>query len=447
MPSEARSCAHEVLRRVSERDAYADRAFHAAAASLGPRDRALAMRISYGAVQRMGTLDETIGALAGRRLDRLDGAVLAALRAGLYELLYLDGSPDRAVVHDSVEIVKRSGSRGAGLVNAVLRRASSERGQLLSALDDSTPQDAAAAHSHPRWLAELWWEHLGPDRARSLMAANNEQGEVSVRVNTLIADPGDAAASLPVAEPAGQASLRGVHLPEALVLSGPFDVTASRLWREGAIVAQSRAAMLVCRILDPRPGERVLDLCAAPGGKSTHIAALMGGEGELVAVESHPGRARALREAVARTRTGIVSVEQADAALPRDDGRRFHRVLLDAPCSGLGTLQSHPDLRWRMSPERIETLAELQGRMLAAAATAVEAGGTLVYSTCTISPAENERQIDAFLNAHPDFAVEPLQLAPTGAGDDRCPTPDRFLTTLPDIDRTAGFFIARLRRS
>lgn len=433
-PSEARACAHVVLRRF-QHGAYVDRAFHSAAAGLGARDRSLAMRISFGAVQRAGTLDHLIERIASRPTGRLDDAVLAALRAGLYELLYMHGAPDRAVVDDTVELVKQGSSRGGGLVNAVLRRAGRERQQLIEDFEESTPESAAIAHSHPLWLARMWWQQLGGERARTLMAAGNEPAEPSLRVNTLVSEPAAVAAQLPVRR---GGSLLGVPLPEALALEEPFDLSSSALWREGAMIAQSRAAMLASIALDPQPGQRVLDLCAAPGGKSTHLAALMGGDGRVLAVEGNAKRAGALRATVARMRASIVTVVHRDA-LALTGAERFHRVLLDAPCSGLGTLQAHPDLRWRMTPERIATLTELQAALLHAAAARVDAGGLLVYSTCTISRSENEHQIDSFLQSHPDFRVEP----PSGVQ----PTVDgRFLLTLPDRDRTAGFFIARMRR-
>ncbi len=308
----------------------------------------------------------------------------------------------------------------------------------MGQLDDATPEAAAVAHSHPQWLAQMWWRQLGADCARSVMAADNEPAESALRVNTLLADPAEVAAGLGM--PAGS-RLLGVALPEAIVLDGPLDLHASQLWRQGAVIAQSRAAMLVCRVLDPQPGESVLDLCAAPGGKSTHIAALMGGEGRVVAVERHPGRARELREALARMRAGNVEVQVADARAPRAAGTRFDRVLVDAPCSGLGTLQGHPDLRWRASERQIQELAELQCKILLAAAQAVSPGGTLVYSTCTISHAENERQIELFLDSHADFVAEPA--GPAAALSDGS---GPFLSTLPDRDRTAGFFVAKLRR-
>lgn len=439
MPSEARACAYRVLRRVFEQDAYADRALHACAAGLPQRERAQAMRLGYGAIQRIGTLDPAIERLSARELKTLDPPVLSALRLGLYELLYSAAPAQHAIVDDAVELVKGARSRGHGLVNAVLRRAAREGRTVLGALDDSTPQAAAVAHSHPEWLARMWWSQLGGERARSLMAADNEPAESALRVNTLLADPADVAAQLGISEAGSQ--LLGLDLPEALVLSQPLDLRASDLWRQGAVLAQSRAAMLVCRVLDPQPGERVLDLCAAPGGKTSHLAALMRGEGSIFAVERHEGRARELQANLQRMGVSNVEVRRADAqTLSFEEGDRFDRVLLDAPCSGLGTLQGHPDLRWRANPRRMSELVHLQCKILGVAAQAVRAGGTLVYSTCTISDAENERQIERFLASHADFAIEPAAPAPVEHG--RVP----FLRTLPDRDRTAGFFIAKLRR-
>jgi 16S rRNA (cytosine967-C5)-methyltransferase len=440
-PVNARVCAYAVLRRVFERGAYADRALHAEARELDPRDRALAMRLAYGAVQRSGTLDHFIERLAERPVSKLDPPVLAALQLGLYELLYLRGAPDHAVVADTVELAKTSGRGGHGLVNAVLRRAIREGpAALLGALDDETPEQAAIMHSHPEWIARLWWRELGPDDARALMAVDNEPGEVALRANTLVTDAAALARELPVATHAvtadaltadAGAAHGELALPEALVLDGPFDAHASPLWRSGAFIAQSRAAMLVGRIVDPRPGERVLDLCAAPGGKSTHLAALMQGQGEVVAIERQPRRAAELQQTARRLRAANVRVELADATVPRSSEEPFDRVLVDPPCSGLGTLQARADLRWRVTPAGIEEMAGVQAAILAAGAAAVRPGGVLVYSTCTISQTENQSQIAAFLDSHPDFA-----LAAEGP-----------VMTLPHRDHTAGFFIARLHRS
>jgi 16S rRNA (cytosine967-C5)-methyltransferase len=459
MSAEARICAYAVLRRVFEQGAYADRAFQSEARTLDARDRALAMRLAYGAVQRRGTSDYLIERLAERPLGRLDPAVLASLRLGLYELLYLRGSPDHAVVADAVELAKGGGQNGGGggehgqvrgggrhgqvrggggrgqgsggghgLVNAVLRRAIREGGSaLLDALDEDTPAHAAVKHSHPEWLVRLWWRELGAEQARALMAADNEPSEVALRVNTLVSEPATVASAL---KEAGVALHVDPQLSEALVLDGPFDLHASPLWRAGALLAQSRAAMLVARVLDPQPGERVLDLCAAPGGKSTHLAALMRDRGEVVAVELGPRRAAGLQRTAARLRASSVRVELADAAQARTHEAPFDRVLVDPPCSGLGTLQARADLRWRVTQESIAELAGIQEAILRAGAAVVRPGGVLVYSTCTISQTENDRQIASFVDRHPDFAL-------VGGAQ----------MTLPHRDNTAGFYIAKLQRS
>ncbi|HEY2181607.1 MAG TPA: 16S rRNA (cytosine(967)-C(5))-methyltransferase RsmB [Solirubrobacteraceae bacterium] len=455
----ARRCAFAVVRRVFERGAYADLALHAEAASLDRRDRALAMRLAYGAVQRKGTLDHLIERLAGRPVGRLDAPVLAALRLGLYELLYLSGAPDRAVVGDAVELAKAGGGRGHGLVNAVLRRAAREgAAKLLGELADATPEQAAVMHSHPEWIARLWWELLGAEDARALMAYDNVAGEVALRVNTLVTDAATLASEL------RDESVRthlSASLDEAIVLDGPFDAYASPLWRTGAFVSQSRAAMLVSRALAPLPGERVLDLCAAPGGKTTHLAALMEGRGEVLAVEANARRADELRESARRLRADNVNVEVGDAARARPEGAVFDRVLVDPPCSGLGTLQARADLRWRASPEAIEQMAQTQRAILAAGAEALRPGGVLVYSTCTISPTENEHAIADFLNSHPDFGLDDLAADRSDVGSfvaaiasaTRARSASRrdglvgTVLTLPHRDHTAGFFIARMRRS
>ena len=376
-----------------------------------------------------------IAACARRPADQLDAPVRDALRLGVLQLLFLDGVAPHAAVDQSVELAKAGGGPGFRLVNAVLRRAGREGPGLLAALDDATPHGAALLRSVPDWLAELWWDALGADDARALLASVNEPAESALRVNALVADRDAVAAELAergvATRPAPAVLADG--LPEGLVVEGAFDPSRDPLWEAGALVAQSRAAMSAARLLAAGVGGgiggfRVLDLCAAPGGKTTHLAALMGGVGEVVSVERNPRRADALRRTCERLRAeSIVRVETGDAAQPRDDGP-FDAVLVDPPCSGLGTLQGRPDLRWHARPEAIEELAELQQRILAAGAAALRPGGALVYATCTISPQENERVVERFLAQHADFALEREHLL------------------LPHRDGTDGFFLARLTR-
>jgi 16S rRNA (cytosine967-C5)-methyltransferase len=442
--SPARACAFAVIRRVFEQDAYADRALHAEARGLSPRDRGLATALTYGAVQRRLTLDHVAAELGSRSAERLDPPVLAGLRLGLLQLLFLDGVADHAAVNETVELVKRASRGGAGYVNAVLRRAIREGPALLASLRDDDPDSAAVRHSVPPWLARQWWAELGADATRRLLTAVNQPAESALRVNGLVSSVDAARAMLPDgARPASDLTLGpAAALPEALVLEEAFDAFASDLFAGGAIMPQSRASMLVSRVLAPSAGQRVLDLCAAPGGKTTHLAALIGDDGEVVAVERHPGRAEALKRTAERMRARSVRVVTGDAAQWRSE-QAFERVLVDPPCSGLGTLQSRPDLRWRARPEAIDELAELQGQILDAGAAALAPGGRLVYSVCTISRREGRDIVSSFLQSHSDFTAEDLGEAYDGLGD-RAAAPHMQL--LPSIDGTDGFFIAALRR-
>ncbi|MGI8413790.1 MAG: 16S rRNA (cytosine(967)-C(5))-methyltransferase RsmB [Solirubrobacteraceae bacterium] len=453
--SPARSCAFAVVRRVFEQGAYADRAFTARAQGLPTRERSLAMALAYGTVQRRATLDHIVAQMIRRPLAGLDPPVLAALRLGCFELLFLGGSVAHAAVNESVELVKLARGGGAGLVNAVLRRISREGRAILDGMSDGTPAAAAIKHSVPQWLAEQWWEEIGAAPARALLAQINHPAESALRVNTLTSSLAEVLAQLPVdAHPAP-------GLPDAVVVEEPFDAHGSELWSAGRIMPQSRASMLVARILDPQAGERVLDLCAAPGAKTTQLAALMHGEGEVVAVERHRARADGLARTCERMRAGCVHVEARDATAPRPpDEPRFARVLVDPPCSGLGTLQSRPDIRWRATPEKIVEMAALQGEILGAGAMATARGGILVYSVCTIARAEGEEVIEAFLRAHPDFRAQevrsplPVRASPgpgpdhwmgTPVGGERPRSP--YVQLLPHLHATDGFFIARLRRA
>jgi 16S rRNA (cytosine967-C5)-methyltransferase len=420
-PSPARACAYRVLRQVTAEDAFADRAFRAEAerAGLDARDRAFAQRLAYGTIQRLRTVDHVVEALSSRPVDP---EVLDALRLGVFQLMWMDSVPDRAAVDQTVELVKEMSPHATGFANAVMRRAAREARGLV----DRLPADSPVALSHPDWLAAMWTEALGPEEAVALMRADNEPAESSLRANELLTTRDDLLAALAErdveARPADE-------LPEGIVVETPFDAHGSDLFERGWLMPQSRGSMLVARVLDPQPGERVLDLCAAPGAKSTHLAALMRGEGEVVSVEANPTRARELEVNARRLDAAIVEVRHADAREPVASGD-FDRVLLDAPCSDLGTLQSRPDARWRKGPARVGELAALQGELLAAAVAQVRPGGTLVYSVCTISPQEGPEHVERLLQEHPELELsgDPIQL-------------------LPHRDGTDGFYVARVTRA
>jgi 16S rRNA (cytosine967-C5)-methyltransferase len=451
MIAPARALAFETIRQTFEQDAHTERAFREGAERerLDGRERAQAQRLAYGAVQRRGTSDAAIERLAGRSVSQLDPPVRSALRLGLYELLFADGTPDHAAVDQAVELTKRAGAAHAsGLVNAVLRRAGRERDSLTAALlgDDSTPEAAAVAHSAPLWLAQMWWRELGPETARALLAACNEPAEVAFSAR----DPEAALARLREAgvEAAPAAGPWPLAAPESIAISGRSGDAVPAMVAAGELTPQSRGSAAVVEVLDPRPGESVLDLCAGPGIKTAQIAGRTDDRGELISVEIDPGRAAEV--AAQATRLGLrgIAVIEADATEARMP-QTFDRVLLDAPCSDLGALASRPDARWRKSPKSIERVAAVQGRALDRAARMLAPGGVLVYSTCTISRREGEERVAALLAAAGCEGMPALELEDLGA---RAPglasTHDpRCLQLRPDRDRTTGFFIARLRRN
>ena len=448
-PTPARRVAYEVLRRVFEHDAYADRSLRTALARHGVeggRERALAQRLAYGAVQRRGTSDHLIAELAGRRLSRIDPPLLAALRLGLFELLFDDAAAGYAAVDQAVELAKggRDGGRrhrGAGLVNAVLRRAADEGGELLAAIGERTPAEAALRHSVPPWIAELWWEERGPERALGLMRAANEPPARVYRCVAAGAADRLRAAGVELAEvAAGGALAAGVELIE---VTGGDRAAVEEAIAAGALVPQSRGSALAAAALGVLPGERVLDLCAAPGIKTTQLAAAAGADGEVVAVERDPGRAAELEKLCHRLGAAGVEVRVGDGT-ELDLGSGYDRVLVDAPCSGLGTLASRPDARWRRSPADLDDLTALQSRLLTAGCEALRPGGRAVYSVCTISRREGEGVVDGLLGSRPELGV----LAPAaGSGALLDERDRRFLQLLPDRDGTDGFFIATLERA
>jgi 16S rRNA (cytosine967-C5)-methyltransferase len=399
MTSPARAAAYQTVLRVFEHDAYADRAFRTAAEGLDHRDRALAQRLAYGTIQRVRTLDHGIESLGRRPVRKLDPPVRAALRLGAYELGFM-GTPQHAAVNEAVELVRGARlERAVAFTNAVLRRLTEGLEPLLASLPEG-----ALKQSYPDWIEELWARDFGPEGAIALMRAQNEPPETVVRL------------------------VRGEVEGEPTDVPGAYrvDRVDEGALAEGRIWPQSRGSQLAGLVVGARAGDRVLDLCAAPGGKATMLA------GEVVAVEIHPGRARELEENARRLGAANVTVLQADALALPSELRDFDRVLVDAPCSGLGVLAQRPDLRWRARP-----LPDLQRDLLRVATERTRPGGTIVYSVCTLNADENEAIVDG----------TGLEAEPLGEEWPQYAHPNRpeFLLTRPDRHRTSGFFIARLR--
>jgi 16S rRNA (cytosine967-C5)-methyltransferase len=394
--SPARRAAYEVLLRVFEQDAYADRAFRTAAKDLDERDRAFAQRLAYGAVQRVRTLDHAIETLGKRPVRKLDPPVRASLRLGAYQLGYTDTAP-HAAANESVELVRRARlERAVPFTNAVMRRLAAGIPTLLDELPDG-----ALKESYPDWIYETFVRDLGADEAVALMRAMNEPLETVVR-GEAVGEPTDV-----------PGAYRVDRVDEALVAAG-------RIW------PQSRGSQVAGLALETRGGDRVLDLCAAPGGKTAQL------RGDVTAVEIDPNRASELRANLKTLGRDDVAVVEADGTQlpPELDG--FDRILVDAPCSGLGVLAQRPDLRWRAKP-----LPELQLQLLKSAAERVKPGGTIVYSVCTINADENEAVVDASgLEVDPTLAEEWPQFVH--------PRRPEFLLTLPHVHGTSGFFVSRL---
>jgi 16S rRNA (cytosine967-C5)-methyltransferase len=396
----ARQVSYEVVLRVFEDDAYADRVLRSAAVDLDSRDRALAQRLAYGTVQRVRVLDYAIDEIGRRPVRKLDPPVRAALRLGAYQLAFAEGIAQHAAVNETVELVRRAGlERAVAFTNAVMRRLTDRIHPLIDALPDGPLK-----LSYPDWVADIWTRDLGAGTALALMRAQNEPPETVVRL------------------------VRGDPPGEPTDIPGAYRVERvdERALDEGRIWPQSRGSQLAGLVVGAREGERTLDLCAAPGGKATQLA------GEVVAVEINPGRARELEENVRRLGARSVTVVNADGRGLPPELRGFDRALVDAPCSGLGVLAQRPDLRWRAQP-----LPGLQLELLRAAAERVRPGGTVVYAVCTINVDENEAIVDA-------SGLEPDSLAGEWPQFVHPRRPE-FLLTLPHVHHTSGFFIARLR--
>ena len=440
MSHSARDTALKVLIACRTHGAWADAALKAQLArdQLSPQDAALCSRMVYGVTQNRLLLDFYLAAYCSQKPDHLQPPLLDILRLGAYQILFLDKVPDRAAVSEAVELAKRSGrGQAAGLVNAVLRKLSQNKNALPSIPDRDEVKFLSIRYSHPKWLVKRLLELLGREETEAFLAADNTAAPLTVQVNPLKTTQEKLTAEL---EALGVRVTPHAWVPGCLELSGTGDLTALEPFRAGHFLVQDGAAALAARAAAVTPGQRVLDVCAAPGGKSFGAAFAMEDRGEILACDLHENKLKRIQDGAQRL--GLTSIRTAAA-----DGREFRpeweaafdTVLVDAPCSGLGIIRKKPDTRYKKADD-LFTLPVVQQAILDNACRYVKPGGVLVYSTCTILPEENQQVTDAFLAQHRDFSREDLPL-PDQAGQ-----ADGQVTLWPHRHDTDGFYICRMRR-
>jgi 16S rRNA (cytosine967-C5)-methyltransferase len=445
MASPARHAAYRVVREVNERRADLPSALARIRSGLvDQRDQALATEIASGTFRWLAALDHLVTEFSGRSTKRLEPEVLDILRIGAYQLLHLERVPASAVVDESVKLTRRVGkSSAAGLVNAVLRRISRQRKNLPLPGADRPLDYLSVTYSHPRWLAARWLERYGFEAAEKWVIFNNTPPPLALRVNTL------KATRERLIEMLGDHGVEAVpsrFAPDGLVVRHGNPLKTP-LMSQGLFLVQDEASQLVPWLTEVRPGERVLDACASPGGKTTALSAAMNGSGLLVAADVRDRRLALLRRTVALAGTRNVRLVQLDVEMGLPFGSVFDRVLLDVPCSGLGTIRRDPDIRWRRSEQELGRLAEAERRMIRSAAEAVRPGGRIVYATCSSEPEENEQVVDWFLESDTRFVLEGPEAFAGLTASVRAAMDERgMLRTTPHRHGLEAFFAAAIRR-
>jgi len=433
---DAREVALEVLTSCRKAEAWADGALRGAIrrAGLDARDGALAARLTYGVVQNRALLDFYISAYCKQRADQLEPVIGDILRIGVYQLLFLDKIPHSAAVNRAVEMTKaHRRPKAAGMVNAVLRNVARNLENL-----PALPEDLSVRCSHPRWLCDRYEALLGREEAERLMTAQNAPAPMTIQLNPLKATAETLESAL--AE-AGVHAERHPWLPGCYEVSGTGDLEGLAAFRDGLFTVQDPAARLAVLAAEARPGMAVLDLCAAPGGKSFAAAMEMGNEGAILSRDIHPHKLRLMEEGAARLGVTCMETALGDGRQCGEELReRFDLVICDVPCSGLGVIRKKPDIRYKR-PEELKRLPEIQRAILESAAGCVRPGGVLLYATCTVLPEENQAVTDDFLKSMPQFQKEKFTLpGPIGEVE----TGD--ITLWPHRHGTDGFYICRLRR-
>lgn len=435
MIATARVAAFDALREIEARQLDLGEAVARVRKPLADeRDRALLLELVAGTLRMRAAIDFQLSSRVSRPLAKLDESVRIVLRMSGFQLLYLSRIPASAVINDAVELTRRAGkSSAAGLVNAVLRALSRDRDTLTwpaapppEAASEAVAEYLSIVQSHPLWLVSRWVERHGREATERWLAFNNHAPALCLAPNRTLVSREALAEELAADGVTTEPTTRAPH--GLLVVDG--HPLATRAFREGRFLVQDEASQLIAALVDPPRGSRVLDLCASPGGKTLSLVADVGGQGLVVASDVRPHRLRVLAATLARcraTRARVIQVP-ADGPLPLHD-QSFDTVLIDAPCSGLGTVRRDPDIRWRRSPEDLPRFAAAQLNLLDRACGLVRAGGTLIYSTCSSEPDENEDVVAAFLQTHANFSHR------------------RTHQTLPFRDGLEAFYGAVLRRN
>lgn len=438
-----REIALQVLKEIDENDAYANIALSHALEQYrpAPQERRLATELVYGTTKARNTLDWVIGEFASRPLAKMTVWVRNVLRMGVYQLLYLERIPPSAACNEAVNLTKRYGHPGtAKFVNGILRTIARQKTELRFPDAQEVPvQHIALRFSHPVWMVERWLARFGVEETIKLCKTNNETPALSVRTNTLKVTRTGLKEKLTTD---GLLVEESRWTPEGLIIDGFSALGQLAALQEGLFQVQDESSMLVAHVLDPQPGEFIIDACGAPGGKTTHIAQKMHNQGRVLSVDIHAHKLRLTMENCRRLGVGIVETKAMDARhLHGQFSLQADRVLVDAPCSGLGVLRRKPDARWRKAPAMLVELPALQQAILASAAQCVKPGGVLVYSTCTIEAEENQEVVRAFLAAEREFSLESAgKFLPVAQ-------PVEMVQLYPQQDGVDGFFIARMKRT
>ncbi|MAI80859.1 MAG: 16S rRNA (cytosine(967)-C(5))-methyltransferase [Deltaproteobacteria bacterium] len=456
-PTAARLIAVRVLDRVERVRAFADLALHHTLAQthLASVDRALATELVYGTLRWRGRLDYILQQCLDRELSDLEPVVRATLRIGAYQLHFSDRIPATAAVDEAVRCARAVGAeRATGLVNAVLRRVSKEQAQVrFPTLEEDPLAHLEHALSLPGWIAERWLNDYGPEAAAALAEVSNAPPPLAVRVNPLLSSRETLIAEVAEAFPE---ATNAQWARQGVILGRSGNAGIDPLFMSGHYTVQDEASQLVVELLEVRPGQRVLDVCAAPGTKTTGIAEALAGQGSVLALDRHAGRLKLIARAARRlglsgistlvrdSSQSLLDLPLAAGAPAPSDGVHFDRVLADVPCSGLGAMRRNADVRWRIRAQDPSELAQTQSEILAQAAQVVSPGGTLVYSTCTVMREENEEVIQPFLKAHPHFKLVPKADLPPHLHS--LIDSDGFLRCFPHKHDTDGFFAARLEK-